>query len=110
MLRRSYHLGVRTYRIREAVVLYIGLEAEDERELYCGERKKREREREKERERKNERRIVPRSIAYTYDGKLPPILDKLSTILEECRREVTTRSYRAKPTICQALKANCTPV
>ncbi|KYN38719.1 hypothetical protein ALC56_06718 [Trachymyrmex septentrionalis] len=48
MLRRSYHLGVRTYRIREAVVLYIGLEAEDERELYCGERKKR---------RKNERRI-----------------------------------------------------
>ncbi|KYN14886.1 hypothetical protein ALC57_12898 [Trachymyrmex cornetzi] len=47
MLRRSYHLGVRTYHIREAVVLYIGLEAEDERELYCGERKKRERERER---------------------------------------------------------------
>ncbi|KYQ50784.1 hypothetical protein ALC60_10108 [Trachymyrmex zeteki] len=48
MLRRSYHLGVRTYHIREAVVLYIGLEAEDKRELYCGERK-----RERERERMN---------------------------------------------------------
>jgi len=42
-LRRSYHLGVRTYRIREAVVLYIGLEAEDERGLYCGEKRERER-------------------------------------------------------------------
>ncbi|KYM97459.1 hypothetical protein ALC62_11751 [Cyphomyrmex costatus] len=33
MLRRSYHLGVRTYHIREAVVLYIGLEAEDNKFL-----------------------------------------------------------------------------
>ncbi|EGI66173.1 hypothetical protein G5I_05291 [Acromyrmex echinatior] len=48
MLRRSYHLGVRTYHIREAVVLYIGLEAEDERELYYSEKKKK---------RENERKI-----------------------------------------------------
>lgn len=36
-------------------------------------------------------KIVLRSTACTHDGKLPPILDKLSTILEECRREVTPR-------------------
>jgi len=55
---------------------------------------RRERERERERERgvgEAERKIVPRSMAYTYDGKLPPIPDKLSTILEECRGEVTPR-------------------
>lgn len=43
-LQRSYHLGVRTYRIREAVVLYIGLEAEDERGLQRQEERRRERE------------------------------------------------------------------
>jgi len=93
-MRQSYHLGVRTYRDREAVVLYIDLEDESRRD---------------ERARgTTDGKIASRLIAYTYDGKLPPILDKLSTILEECRREVTrhvARSSRAKPTICRALKA-----
>jgi len=43
------------------------------------------------REREADRKIVARWMAYTYDGKLPPIPDKLSTILEECRGEVTPR-------------------
>lgn len=102
MLRRSYHLGVRTYRIREAVVLYIGLEAEDERGLHRGERK----------EEGMNGKIAPRSIAYTYEGKLPPILDKLSTILEECRREVTPRRafVSSKTDNLPGIKGNCAPV
>lgn len=100
MLRRSYHLGVRTYRIREAVVLYIGLEAEDERVA-----SRREEGRGNERENRS-------SIAYTYEGKLPPILDKLSTILEECRREVTPRRafVSSKTDNLPGIKGNCAPV
>lgn len=57
-------------------------------------------------------KIVPRSMAYTHDGKLPSIPDKLSTILEECRREVTPRRAHvsSKTDNLPGIKGNVEPL
>lgn len=51
-------------------------------------------------------------MAYTHDGKLPSIPDKLSTILEECRREVTPRRAHvsSKTDNLPGIKGNVEPL